>query len=268
MIIDTKTIYENIKTELKQKPCLKGKVALVVANNSEEIKRYINSKIKLLNEFKIDYELFNFEDASQNELNNLLDILSLNDTFFAIMLELPLKSGLDALKTLEHLSSVKDVDGITKTNTEALLNGKKGIIPCTALAVDAVLKSFKHSLNTNNITVVGRGMISGKPIADLMKSQGKNVTVCHSKIQNIKEILINSDVVVTAIGKKWYFTPDYFKKGAIIIDVGTNFENGKLYGDVNPLCEQGNIMTKTPGGVGMITPLMFIYNLYQLKNLN
>ena len=140
---------------------------------------------------------------------------------------------------------------------------KDAIIPCTSKAVMEIIDFYNIDLTGKRVVIVGRSDIVGKPLIPQMLSKNATVTICHSKTKNLKEELKRADVVVMAIGKPKFLKKDYIKDGAIIIDVGINFENGKMVGDVDfdDVKDKASMCTPVPGGVGVVTNALLIDNL-------
>ena len=129
-------------------------------------------------------------------------------------------------------------------------------IPCTAAAVIKMLEFYDLDLTGKNAVVLGRSNVIGKPVAMLLLAKNATVTVCHSRTQNLKEVCKNADVLVSAIGKAHFVTKEFVKEGAIVVDVGTNYdENGKVTGDVHfdEVSEIASYINPVPGGIGSIT---------------
>ena len=136
-------------------------------------------------------------------------------------------------------------------------------IPCTSKAVIEILDYYNIDLCGKNVTIVGRSNIVGKPLIPQLLSKNATVTICHSRTKNIEEILRKSDVIVMAIGKAKFLKKNMVKENAIIVDVGINFENGKMVGDVDfeDVKDMAYAITPVPGGVGVVTNSLLIDNI-------
>ena len=143
------------------------------------------------------------------------------------------------------------------------LGKKDAIIPCTSKAVIETLDFYNIDLTGKKVVVVGRSNIVGKPLIPQLLAKNATVTVCHSKTKNIDEELRQADVIVMAIGKAKFLKKEQIKEGAILIDVGINFENGKIVGDIDyeDIKDKASMCTPVPGGIGTVTNALLIDNI-------
>ncbi len=145
-----------------------------------------------------------------------------------------------------------------------LFVGKKDVnIPCTSKAVIKILEFYNIELTGKNVVVVGRSNIVGKPLIPQLLNKNATVTICHSKTKNINEILQRADIIIVAIGKAKFLKKEMIKKDAVLIDVGINFEEGKMCGDIDfeDVKEKALAITPVPGGVGAVTNALLIDNI-------
>nr|WP_330377593.1 bifunctional 5,10-methylenetetrahydrofolate dehydrogenase/5,10-methenyltetrahydrofolate cyclohydrolase [Cellulosilyticum ruminicola] len=178
-------------------------------------------------------------------------------------MQLPLPKHLDEQKVILRISPEKDVDGFHPQSVGALSIGLKGFVSCTPAGVIELLKRYNIEIAGKNCVVVGRSNIVGKPVSLLLLREHGTVTICHSRTQNLKEVVQTADIVVAAVGIPNFIKGDMIKEGAAIIDVGINrLENGKLCGDVDfKACEKkASYITPVPGGVGPMTIAMLMHN--------
>ena len=140
--------------------------------------------------------------------------------------------------------------------------GEKTLISCTPYGIIKLLKKYGIDFAGKNAVVIGRSNMVGKPVSALLLKENCTVTICHSKTQDIKSVTKNADILVAAIGKANYVTADMVKPGAVVVDVGINRVDGKLYGDVkfDEVSEVSSYITPVPGGVGPMTVTMLMYN--------
>ena len=179
-----------------------------------------------------------------------------------IMFQEPLPKNLS--KLINEIPSYKEIEGIGITNIGKLFLGEKDVlIPCTSNAVIKTLEYYKIDLTGKKLAIVGRSNIVGKPLIPLILSKNATITICHSKTENIKEELSNADVIIMAIGKAKFLKRDFIKKDAILIDVGINFEDNKMVGDIDfeDIKEKASMCTPVPGGIGTITNTLLIDNV-------
>ena len=260
------SVKERVAEEVKDlkkngiEPCL----AVILVGDDPASKVYVNNKKKAC-EFcgirSLEYLLP--ADASQEELNSLVEKLNSDESVNGILCQLPLPAHLDEKEVLNLIKPEKDVDAFHPENVGHLMIGDFNFLPCTPAGIMEMLKYENIGLDGKNCVIIGRSNIVGKPMAMLMLKENATVTVCHSHTKNLKEVVARADVVVAAVGKAKFVTADMIKDGAVIIDVGINrCEDGKLYGDVDfEACkEKASYITPVPGGVGPMTIATLMQN--------
>jgi len=258
-IIDGKALAEKIRADLKKKA--EGKniglaVVLVGANPASQI--YVNNKIAACEQVGIkSFPHYLSNDTSEEQLIALIKKLNTNKNVHGILVQLPLPKHLESV--LSHIDPKKDVDGFHAVNAGGLLLGHDVLPACTPAGCIELIKSTGETLVGKHAVVVGRSNIVGKPVALLLLQENCTVTICHSKTRDLPSITRQGDILVAAIGKKHFITADMIKPGAIVVDVGINREDGRLYGDVEPNDIAGHI-TPVPGGVGPMTITMLLKN--------
>ena len=266
-IIDGKKIRNEILDELKKqvkqymiKPCL----AVIQIGDDEASNTYIKSKEKACNEIGIYFKHIKFSETTK-EIEVINKILELNNDEYVhgILLQLPLPSGFNQDKLINYIARNKDVDGLTDINIGKIFNNKPGLVSCTPQGIMKLLECENVDVAGKNVTIVGRSNLVGKPLLGLMLNKDATVTICHSKTENLKKHTKNADILVVAVGKKHFITEDMVKEDAIVIDVGINRENGKLYGDVDYDKVKAKVkkITPVPGGVGPMTVAMLMSNV-------
>ena len=267
-IIDGKEIRESLKTDVKEKiNSISNKLKLVVFmvgdNSSSEI--YVRNKKTLCEELGIICEVKKYSEISEEDLIKEIDNCNSDENVTGIIVQLPLPSNINESNVIESINPSKDVDGLTSTNEGKLALGEPSLIPCTALGIMKMLEYHNINLSGLNTVIVGRSRLVGLPLASLFLNSDATVTVCHSKTNDLKSITKTADILVTAIGKKEYFDESFIKDGAIVIDVGINREDGKVYGDCNfeSMKDKSSLITPVPGGVGILTVTMLVNNVIQ-----
>lgn len=269
-IISTK-IKEELKAEIKTymiKPCL----AVIQIGNDEASNVYISAKQKACNEVGIYLKHIKFdEDSREIEIINKIIELNNDEYVHGILLQLPIPEKFNGEKLINYISRNKDVDGLTDINVGKLINNKKCLVSCTPQGIIKLLKESGVSIPGKNVVIVGRSKLVGKPLISLFLNNDATVTVCHSKTNNLKDFTKNADILVVAVGKKHLITEDMVKKDSVVIDVGINRIDGKLYGDVDyeNVKNKVSLITPVPGGVGPMTVAMLLCNVNTVyKNLN
>ena len=269
-LIDGKLIATQIKEELKEKVnALKAEgiqpgLAVILVGDNSASQVYVRNK-KTACEF-VGIKSFSYElpsETSEEQLLSLIDTLNEDPNVHGILVQLPLPAHLDEQKVILRISPSKDVDGFHPQSVGALSIGLKGFVSCTPAGVIELLKRYNIEIAGKNCVVVGRSNIVGKPVSLLLLREHGTVTICHSRTNNLKEVVQNADIVVAAVGIPNFITGDMIKEGAVIIDVGINrLETGKLCGDVEfESCEKkASYITPVPGGVGPMTIAMLMHN--------
>lgn len=268
--IDGKKISQEIKDELKAKVAedkAAGKTACLAviqvgADPASSI--YVRNKKNACAYIGIEslsYELP--ETTTEEELLTLIRELNQRDDVNGILCQLPVPKHIREDKIIKAIDPKKDVDGFHPENVGALLIGQKGYISCTPAGIIQLLKRSGIEIEGKHCVVVGRSNIVGKPMAILMLRENATVTIAHSRTKNLKEICKEADILIAAIGKPKFFTADYMKEGAVVIDVGIHRqENGKMCGDVDYADVEPHVsaITPVPGGVGPMTIAMLMSN--------
>ena len=267
-IIDGKKISGEIKDELKAKvEKMKVKPTLIVISvgDNPASKVYVGQKEKAANYIGLNYEHKHFDSISDEELIKVIDKLNKDKSVNGIIVQLPLPDGMNETKIVNTIIPEKDVDGLTYLNAGLLLNDKTSMVSCTPKGIMELLKREKVDLTGANAVVIGRSILVGKPMMNLLINANATVTLCHSKTKDLAKITRKADVLVVAIGKKHFVTKDMVKRGAVVIDVGINRIDGKLYGDVNydDVYSKVKKITPVPGGVGPMTVVMLMKNVIE-----
>ena len=268
-LIDGKAISASLRAELKEKIAQLDKapgLAVIIVGEDPASQIYVRNKIKACAELGIrsySYELP--KETTQSELEGLLDMLATDSQVDGILLQLPLPKHLDSEAASAHIPFEKDVDGFSAYHLGLLMQHKEEIAACTPLGVMKLLEYEGIDLVGKHAVVLGRSETVGKPMAMLLLNANATVTICHSKTANLKELCLQGDIIVSAVGKAKFVTADMVKEGAVVIDVGMNRdESGKLCGDVDfeAVKEKCSYITPVPGGVGPMTITMLMYNTY------
>lgn len=236
-------------------------VVKVGANSASEV--YVRNKILACEEVGVKSFSYNLpEEVSERELLELIDALNDADDVDGILVQLPLPSHINEKKILARITPEKDADGFHAVNAGGLMLGLPCTKPCTPAGIIELIKSTGETIAGKNAVVIGRSNIVGKPCAMLLLAENATVTICHSKTSDLASFTRRADILVAAVGIKQFVTGDMVKDGAIVIDVGMNRSEGKLYGDVDfaSVSEKASYITPVPGGVGPMTVTMLLKN--------
>ncbi len=201
------------------------------------------------------------QDVSQRGLVDTIETLNNDSSVHGILLFRPLPPQIDeeAIKVL--IAPEKDVDCMGHVNMARLFagntgaSGTQGFAPCTAKAVMEMLEHYNIDVSGKRVTIVGRSLVVGKPLAMLMLAKNATVTVCHTKTADLEAECKRADILVACAGKARMINTDHVQPGQIVIDVGINMADGKLCGDVDyeAVSEIVEAITPVPGGVGAVT---------------
>ena len=202
-------------------------------------------------------------ETTNEELLGLINELNGRKDINGILCQLPLPRHLDEKAVINAIAPEKDVDAFHPVNVGGIMTGDYSFLPCTPAGVMQMLKHYDIQTAGKHCVVIGRSNIVGKPMAMLMLHANATVTICHSRTVNLAEECKRADILIAAVGKPKFVTPDMVKEGAVVIDVGMDRdENGKLCGDVDfdavePIC---GAISPVPGGVGPMTISMLMRN--------
>jgi len=274
-LLDGRKIRNKKIEELKNKVSkLDKKLGLVViqVGNDEASNVYVKQKEKLALDigYNFIYKKFS-EDISNKKIIEYIKDLNKDDNINGIIVQLPLSKSLDTNLIINMIDPSKDVDGLTYINSGKLIQNSNALIPCTPKGIIDLLKEYNIEIEGKNVVIIGRSILVGKPLFNLFINNNATVTLCHSKSKDITYYTRNADIVVVAVGKKYFLKKDMIKENAIIIDVGINRENNKLYGDVDfdNVKDITSYITPVPGGVGPMTVYELMNNVYiAYKNKN
>lgn len=260
-------------------------LAAVLVGHVPASEIYVASKVKTCSELGLYSDLITPPDSvSTEEMLALVQRLNDREDVDGILIQLPLPKQVDAKALLDAVSPDKDVDGFHPVNAGKLQAGRPALAPCTPAGVIEILKRSNLSISGQHAVVVGRSDIVGKPVAMLLLHENATVTICHSKTRDLGAITRDADILVAAIGRPGFITPEMVKPGATIIDVGINRlttreevdrffagdskreaafakRGSTIVGDVHPKAfEVAGAYTPVPGGVGPLTIAMLMAN--------
>lgn len=236
-------------------------VILVGADPASQI--YVANKKKACEQLGIiSKEYLLPETTTQEELLALVQELNQDATVNGILCQLPLPKGLDEKVVIEALDPNKDVDAFHPVNVGRIMIGDYDFLPCTPAGVMEMLAYYNIDITGKECVIIGRSNIVGKPMSMLLLHKNGTVTIAHSRTKNLTEVTRRADILVAAVGKANFVTADMVKDGAVVIDVGINRVDGKLYGDVDfdVVKEKASYITPVPGGVGPMTIATLMQN--------
>ncbi|MFA6423783.1 MAG: bifunctional 5,10-methylenetetrahydrofolate dehydrogenase/5,10-methenyltetrahydrofolate cyclohydrolase [Candidatus Magasanikbacteria bacterium] len=268
-LIDGLAIAAKIRTSVAmdvkklKKKNIKPKLGVILVGNDKPSQTYVEKKQQAAETAGIGFVLKTFPATIyKNKLVEEIKKIQKKERLSGLIIQLPLPEKLYVSEVLNAVDPSIDVDCLTDTNIGKLVMRTNYIFPPTPYAVITILKEINCEIAGKNITIVGMGALVGKPLAIILSNEGASVITCNSRTRDIKEKCLMADVIVTGVGKKDLLRGDMVKPGAIIIDTGIVFENGKMYGDSNreEVLPKSSYFTPTPGGVGPITVALLLQN--------
>jgi len=283
ILLDGKSLSKKIRLHLhsqvkkiisfkKRKPHL---VAILVGNNPAS-KTYVTSKQKACNEIGFDSTIIHLDEKiSQDELIKKISKINLDPNIDGLIVQLPLPNHIDEFLITKSISEKKDVDGFHPVNLGKMMLGTPSFLPATPFGIIKLIEEYEIDTVGKNCLVIGRSNIVGRPISILMSRNAKfanaTVTVAHSRTKDIKNLTLNADIIIIALGKENFLKADMVKEGVVIIDVGINRIKSKehksgwrLVGDVDfdSIKQKASFITPVPGGVGPMTIVSLLQNTF------
>jgi methylenetetrahydrofolate dehydrogenase (NADP+)/methenyltetrahydrofolate cyclohydrolase len=280
-------IKQDVKTEVEALAAqgIRPGLAAVLVGNVAASEIYVRNKVQSCEEVGIYSDLITPPTTvTTEEMLELIAALNAREDIDGILVQLPLPAHVDAKRLLDAIAPEKDADGFHPINAGRLQSGRPALAPCTPAGVIEILKRSKISIAGKHAVVVGRSDIVGKPAAILLLHENATVTLCHSKTADLGAITRQADILVAAIGRPGFITPEMVKPGATLIDVGINRLNTReefnrffkgnakreaafakrgsvIVGDIHPAAfEIAGAYTPVPGGVGLLTVAMLMAN--------
>ncbi len=280
-------IRAEVASEVKQLVAqgIRPGLAAVLVGDVAASKIYVRNKVKSCEDLGIYSELITPPaSVTTEEMLDLIHALNDRDDIDGILIQLPLPAHVDTKALLDAVSPAKDVDGFHPINVGRIQAGRPALAPCTPAGIIEILRRSRIPIAGAHAVIVGRSDIVGKPAAMLLLHEHATVTICHSKTRDLAAVTRQADILVAAIGRPGFITPDMVKPGATIIDVGINritsraeFERffagdakreatfaakgATLIGDVHPAAfKLAGAYTPVPGGVGPLTIAMLMAN--------
>ena len=266
-----KQIYEEVSRAVAARLAAGGsrpKLATVLVGDDPASAQYVTLKQKNAREAGIDSEDHRLPATTTTaELVDLVEGLNADDSVSAILVQQPAPRQIDMTRVVLAIDPVKDVDGFHPMNAGLVALGfPGGVEPCTPAGIIELLDRAGIQIEGANAVVVGRSNLVGKPTALLLLRRNATVTVCHSRTKDLASHTRNADILVSAAGRPNLITRDMVKTGASVVDVSTNWADGRQVGDFGPgIDEVAGWLTPNPGGVGPMTRAMLIKNTFQAE---
>jgi methylenetetrahydrofolate dehydrogenase (NADP+)/methenyltetrahydrofolate cyclohydrolase len=266
-MIDGKAVAARVKEEVAREVAeldLQPGLATILVGDDPASAVYV--RMKREDSAEVGIESFHHEpgaDVTPAELATLIRSLNDDERVHGILLQLPLPDQLDQDEFISLIDPGKDVDGLTTANAGLLLHGRaEALVPCTPAGVMRLLDEAGVELSGARAVVLGRSILVGKPLAQLLLGANATVTHCHSRTRDLPAVTREGDVLIAAVGSPGLVSADMVREGAVVIDVGTNRTEAGLTGDVDfeAVREKASAITPVPGGVGPMTRAMLLAN--------
>ncbi len=283
-ILDGKKAAQAIKDDLRidvAQRSIEGKkiphLAAILVGHNGASETYVAAKVKACEETGFKSTLIRFDETiSEYKLLEKIEELNQDTAIDGILVQLPLPKHISDEKVINAIIPEKDVDGFHPVNVGRMVQGLPSYIPATPYGIMLLLEYYKIETKGKHAVVLGRSNIVGRPMSVLLSGNTNpgncTVTICHSQTKNLKEICLQADILVAALGKAEFVTAEMIKPGAVVIDVGitrvkdeTRKSGFKLKGDVDfdSVSPLTSWITPVPGGVGPMTIAALMKNTFQ-----
>ncbi|MFY9750188.1 MAG: bifunctional methylenetetrahydrofolate dehydrogenase/methenyltetrahydrofolate cyclohydrolase FolD [Methanoregula sp.] len=273
MILDGKAVSEKRLELLKEaigESGLYPRLATVIAGSDPASQMYVRMKHRACERVGIGSVGIEIPgEATTEKVIEAITRLNQDTEINGILVQLPLPKQIDTDRVIAAVKTEKDVDGFHPTNLGLLMSGKPRFAPCTPKGIMTLLAEYKIPIAGARAVVAGRSIDVGRPMAALLTNADATVTLCHSRTRDLPAELRQADILVSAIGKAHFITPDMLKPEAVVIDVGINQLNGKLVGDVDfeAVKKIASAITPVPGGVGPMTIATLMENTFAAASM-
>ncbi|MBF6978826.1 bifunctional methylenetetrahydrofolate dehydrogenase/methenyltetrahydrofolate cyclohydrolase FolD [Aerococcaceae bacterium zg-BR22] len=259
--------YKQQVAQMKEQYHVVPKLVVITVGEDAASMVYVGQKEKKARAIGFDFEWLTLpETITQQELLSTIEQLNEDSRVNGMILQLPLPTHLQERLLLETIAPHKDVDGFHPINMGKLMANQATLLPCTPKGIMDLLAAHHIELSGKHVVIVGRSLIVGLPLQQLMTHANATVTICHSRTKDLASLTKQADIIVSAVGQPGLISKAMVKSGAVVIDVGINRQaNGKLVGDVqyDEVSEIAGAITPVPGGVGPMTVAMLLQQTLQ-----
>lgn len=249
---------------IKQSIGREPELSIVLVGNDPSSLSYIRKNADVCKRAGVNVRLIELDEATTtSEIRSCINRLNSENDVDGILVQMPLPAHVRSNEVVQAIAPDKDVDGVTEHSAAMLyLGAGDPFLPNTPMGVMSIIRSEGIETKGKRAVVLGRSNIVGKPMAMMLMKADATVTICHSKTENIREVCKEADILVCAIGKAHFVSEDMVKEGAAVFDIGTNYVNGKLTGDVDfeKVAPKTSFITPVPNGCGPVTVCMLIEN--------
>ena len=254
-------IIQRLKIRLNEETYKPGLGIILVGKRKDSLK-YVESKKKVCSEIGIQFHLIHLEENCEEEhILKVIDELNYKPSINGIIVQLPLPKGFNTEKIVDKVVPEKDVDGFHQENAGKLfLNRNINFVPCTPLGCMRLIDHYGIDVEGLNICVIGCSNVVGLPLSMMLIQRNATVTICNVYTKDLKKHTLGADIIFSCCGVPKIVKEDMVKEGVIIVDIGINFVDGKLVGDVDfeGVKDKCSFITPVPGGVGPMTIAMLM----------
>lgn len=271
-LLDGRKLAGKILNEVKSKIQSSEKklsLGVIVVGENPVIKKFVSEKKRVAEELGVDFKIYDYpEDISTNELRKRIAVIVHDANPDGVIIQLPLPAHINTQYILNGVPPEQDVDMLSARAEGNFFTGKSDILPPIVEAVKAFFEEYGIDYRNKYTTVVGAGMLVGKPIAAWLLNEKASFSVVEEQTPDISQFTKNAGIIVSGVGKPGLITGDMVKEGVAIIDAGTSEAEGKIAGDVDfdSVSPRASFITPVPGGVGPVTVAMVYKNLFILAD--
>ncbi|HEY3998859.1 MAG TPA: bifunctional 5,10-methylenetetrahydrofolate dehydrogenase/5,10-methenyltetrahydrofolate cyclohydrolase [Candidatus Xenobia bacterium] len=245
-------------------------LVIVMAGDDPASASYAQSKTRLCERLGLKCAVHHFPATiGEAPLTQEIARFAQDPSVHGLLVELPLPKGLSTLDMFRGIPVTKDVEGMSVESVARLAQGSPLFVPATPAAVLRLLDHYEIDVQGRHVVVVGRSRVVGRPLASLLLTRNATVTVCHSFTPDLAAVTRQADILVVAMGQPHFIGPRHVRAGAVVIDVGTNYQDGVLRGDVDfaQVEPVASWISPVPGGVGLVTTSLLVQNVVRAAEI-
>ena len=260
-------ILDSIKTEINKlsKP---PKLVIISYNANKASSQYISLKTEKAAEVGIECDKLDWSSQDLDSCKLAMQKLASDVSVDGIIVQLPVTGLNNFQDVLNLIPASKDVDGLSEASLISLKENKQVLIPATPKAILEIIEKENIELNNKNILIIGQGKLVGLPLGIILKNKRLNITTADASTNNLSDLTIDADIIITATGSPKLLTGDMVKDGVIVLDAGAAESDGRTIGDVDyesvePKC---SLISKVPGGIGPVTVACLLDNVLEVSS--
>lgn len=264
MLLDGKMVSNQLFEDLAEKyKNIKTTICIIQVNDCVASDKYIMQKKKMADLLGVKFIHEKISDCTTEDICNIIDKYNLDSSVNGIIVQLPLPDNIDYDTVRNRINPYKDIDGVCDINIGRLVTGEDTFIPCTVLGIITLLDYYKIDVSSSDVSIIGRGIHTGKALSNVLINRNATVSLLHSKTRDISKYTRNSDIIISSVGISNFITNEMVRDNSILIDIGFNYLDGKITGDISKDITNYKYLTPVPGGVGPMTVVSIFSNLYK-----